>query len=185
MEKKKKIIIVIIVAIIAVVSVGSYFAYEIYMDSKYDEAYKLRSNYAVNSLSYLNESNVAMNNTALFYQNTTDYFNNIFYSLDLAIESTQKAINYSEEMNRTATSKVEKEYAQAQIKEYKTQLKRFKEIKNEFTKLKNDLNYQFDSDKLLKLKKEYENSANSRHEILLKNPEFEKRIKKLYNETTN
>lgn len=185
MEKKKKVIIVIILAIIAVVSVGSYFAYEIYMDSKYDEAYKLRSNYAVNSFNYLNESNVAMNNTALFYQNTTDYFNNIFYSLDLAIESTQKAINYSEEMNKTATSKVEKEYAEAQIKEYKTKLKRFKEIKNEFTKLKNDLNYQFDSNKLLTLKKECENSENSRHEILLKNPDFKQRINKLYNETTN
>ena len=185
MEKKKKVIIVIIVAIIAVVSVGSYFAYEIYMDSKYDEAYKLRSNYAVNSFNYLNESNVAMNNTALFYQNTTDYFNDIFYSLDLAIESSQKAINYSEEMKRTATTQVEKEYAEAQIKEYNNQLKWFKEIKNQCTIWENDLTYQADSNKLLTLKKEYENSANSRNEILLKNPEFKKRINKLYNETTN
>lgn len=184
MEKSKKIILgILIMVIIIIVSVGSYFAYEMYMDSKYDESYKLRTQYAVNSMNNIENSDKVANDTQLLLSDEKSYYTASKTYIANAISDIEKAIYYSKEMKKYANSNVEKQYAEAQIKLYESKLEQTKEYNNYIISIENGGDSSSSYQYFIQLGAKNEKLDKERQEILTKNPDFKQRMNKLYNET--
>lgn len=123
MDKRKKYLITIIIVLIGIVAiVGGVYAYNSYMNQKFDDNFKLQYQTGDNAKIYFNDAS----SDTKTYNNEQDWAaatNNSISSFKKAMGYLNQSINYEQEMVKYAPDKTHKTYAEALVNMNKESMK--------------------------------------------------------------
>lgn len=187
MEKRSKILILVIAIVLVVGSIGAYYGYQYYTNQKFDESFK--SHY-YNSYKAIEYANASIDSTLYYNQHDWEVSkNNSVENLNKAIDYQKKAISYEEDMVKYSPNSAYKNYSEYLLETNKDALKQM-ELR---LQLYNIFVYpavytdQAKADQLLKkindLNDDAESLNDKKDKIKLDNPDLNKRIDDLSNET--
>jgi len=189
-ENKKKYVVISLVILVAVIAIfGSYYAYGYYMNQKFEENFKLHYQAHTNENNYFQQGLAYDNQTVYSEQGFETRKNNTINSYNNALEYGNKDITYQQEMVKYSPDNVHKKYAEALLKVNQEAYK-LQSLYLELTKLWVYPGEFSDDQKAKQILTDINTTSNNietfnneKDQIKLLNPELNKQIELLTNES--
>lgn len=184
----KKIKYAIIIVLVVVGCIGGYFAYGYYMNQQFENNFKLAYQAEYNSQNYINMTQKEYNKTYTSQDEFQTIKQNLIEDYDKAIEYHKQRISYLQEMVKYSPDEIHKKYSEAVLK-ISQEILKYYELQREYVKLitytgiSNETRAKQIENETKTTSENIEKLINDKDQIKLLNPDLNKQIDRLINET--